>query len=234
MPPISTNAPKSISVLTVPWMTWPSWMEAKAASRRSLFFLLEHNAAIDDDVVFLDIEFRDLAANLLPDKFLHVRHIACAASRCRHECPRADIDAQTALHLLDHTSADDAAFRESFLQAAPILGTLGLNGGKCVVLAAATGQRDRDRVAWLDDDRARVVAEVLRGDNAFGLAADIHDNIVFVNGDNGSLQRLTGRVMRRVLVLLLFELGEDIAERRFILRGWVDPQRRHRLGWAAS
>ena len=55
------------------------------------------------------------------------------------------------------------------------------------------------------------------GYDAFGFAADIHDDVVVLHGNNGSLQSLTGRIVRGVFALLLFELGEDIAKRRFFL-----------------
>jgi two-component system, NtrC family, sensor histidine kinase HydH len=93
-----------------------------------------------------------------------------------------------------------------------------------VVLAAATSEGYGDCVAGFDRDGAAIVAKILRGNHTFGLAADIHNYVVVVNGDNGSLQRLARRIVRRVFVLLLFELGEDIAERRFILRGWFVPK----------
>ena len=123
---------------------------------------------------------------------------------------------------LNYPSADDPAFRERFLQTAPILRPLGLDGGECVVFAAAAGDRYRHRVAGLDGYVSGVVAKALGRYNAFGFAADIHNYVVVVHGDNGSLQSLTGRVVRGVFALLLFELGEDIAKRRFFLgRGLV-------------
>ena len=42
-----------------------------------------------------------------------------------------------------------------------------------------------------------------------------------MHGNDGSLQSLTGRVVRGVFALLLFELGEDIAKRRFFLGTWL-------------
>ena len=80
MPPMSMKAPKSISVFTVP-MDDLTFLDGGQSRFASFFlFLLEDDAPIDDDIVLVDIEFGDLAANLLTDQLLHVGHIASAAA----------------------------------------------------------------------------------------------------------------------------------------------------------
>ncbi len=82
----------------------------------ALFF--ENHAAVDDDVFFFGVELDDPAGDFLADQRLHLRHVARAAARSRHERAHADIDREPAL---DHRG-DDAGNRELFrrmLSAAP-------------------------------------------------------------------------------------------------------------------
>ena len=52
-------------------------------------FLFHHRAAIDDDIFVIDIELDDAASDLLTDQLFHLRRVADAAARSRHERARS-------------------------------------------------------------------------------------------------------------------------------------------------
>ena len=111
---------------------------------------------------------------------------------------------------------------------------VGFDGRERVVFAASSGQRHGNCVAGFDENIPVSSRRCSVGYNAFGFAANIDNDIVVLHGNNGSLQSLTGRIVRGVFALLLFELGEYVAKRRFFLGTRVGPRRRQWLAWAAS
>ena len=61
-------------------------------------FIFQNGAAIHHHVFIRHVQFDDAAADLLADQLLHLRRIARAAARCRHEGAHAQIHAQAAFN----------------------------------------------------------------------------------------------------------------------------------------
>ena len=122
-------------------MTEPSFKSANACWRRDGLLFFDNDAAVDNDVFFLGVEFGDAALNFLADEFGHFIGVAHAAARGGHEGPDADIDAKTAFDLFDNSAGDVALCIEGGLETAPIFGTRNLDGGK-IIVAAFTAAAD--------------------------------------------------------------------------------------------
>src|SRR5262249_41621906 len=91
---------------------------------RGALIVLEHDAAIDDDIFFGCVELDDAAADFLRDQLFHLGGVAGAAARSGHEGAHADIDAQPSLDHGGHCAQNGRFFGECFFEPRPILGPL--------------------------------------------------------------------------------------------------------------
>ena len=100
----------------------------------------------------------------------------------------ADGDREAALHALADGAFDELVALAGARDLIPDLHLVGLLLGKrdeaVVVLAAL--DVDVDLVAGLDGDLAGGVGELAEGDDALALAADVDDDVVALNGDDGA------------------------------------------------
>src|SRR6185436_14910111 len=87
----------------------------------------------------------------------------------------ADVDLEPALHLADDCPFDRAFALEGLLDLAPDLELLRLLAGEhdLARLVVAVLEVDVDRVALVHGDRAVAADELVYGDVAFGLVADV-------------------------------------------------------------
>ncbi len=126
-PPISTKAPKSITLRTRPRTKAPSRKIGKRLLTPLRFLLFENDAPIDYDIFFLGVEFGDPALNFLPHQLGHVIRFANTTARGRHKGTDANVNPKAAFHLLRDGSDNASASRQrqfanrSSHEAAPLL-----------------------------------------------------------------------------------------------------------------
>ena len=99
--------------------------------------------------------------------------------RAGQERAHADVDGEAALDALDDAARDDAALLIGALHVVPDLHLLGFFLGEDDVAFLVLGLLEQhvDRVADLDRDLARLVAELVDGDDPLGLVADVDDDL---------------------------------------------------------
>src|SRR5688572_22717342 len=88
-----------------------------------LSFLFHYGAAIDNNVLVIDIQFDDAAANLLTDQFLHLGGVARTGARGRQKCARTHVHGEAALHCACYSAGYDVLVFEGALQTVPIAGS---------------------------------------------------------------------------------------------------------------
>ncbi len=184
-PPRSTNAPKSVTLRTVPRRIAPSPNSPNSLLARLLFLFLKNCPAIHNDVFVRGVQLDNLALDILADQFLKVGLFLGAAARCGKKRGNADIHAQAALHHLGDTSGYGAVFSESSFQSAPVLGAFHSDGGKGVgSFPIAAGDGDQHLIAHVNGERAGLVAKQFHGKNAVDFAANIHEDGFRRNGNH--------------------------------------------------
>ena len=153
--------------------------------------LLEPRATREHNVVAVLVQLDDLRLENLADVRLKVAHTAHLDERCGKEAAEADVDDQAALDDLDDGTFDDAIF---FLDL--------LDGSPCTLVLCALLREDEAAFLvllgeneGLDDishgDHLAGVNIVLDGelagrDDAFGLVADVEENLVTIDLDDGA------------------------------------------------
>ena len=156
---------------------------------RLLLGLLEVGAAAEHDVVAVLVELDDLGLDALADVRLQVAHPAQLDERGRQEAAQADVDDEAALDDLDHRTLDDAVLLLDPLDRAPrplVLRPL-LGQDQAAFLVLLLEDEGLDLLAERDDlVRVDVVADaqLTRRDDAFGLVADVEQDLVLVDLDD--------------------------------------------------
>ena len=177
-----------------------------------LALLLEHRAARQDDVVARAVELDHLALDRLAHVLVEVRDAADVDQRGGQEAAHAEVDDQAALDDLDHGALDGLAGLGGGLDPAPGLleagALLGQDQAAVLVLLGENEGVDLlaegHLVARIDRLADR---ELGRGDDAFGLVADVDEHLVVVDADDvaGDDVALLERVDGGVVV------GDDLA-----------------------
>jgi hypothetical protein len=114
-----------------------------------------------------------------------------STSEAGQEAAQADVEDQTALDDLDHRAGDDAVLLLDLLDRAPgalVLRAL-LGQDEATLLVLLLEDEGLDRVADLDDLVGVDVvldAQLARGDDALGLVADVEQDLVAVDLDDGA------------------------------------------------
>src|SRR5690606_38741585 len=167
--------------------------------------LLEPRTTREHDVVAVLVELDDLGLELLTDVGLQVAHATHLHQRRRQEAAQADVEDQAALDDLDDGAGDDAVLLLDLLDRAPgalVLGAL-LGQQQTTLLVLLLEDKGLDALAHLDDlGRVDVVldGQLAGEDDAFGLVADVEENLVAVDLDDGAfddvavVEVLDGRV----------------------------------------
>src|SRR5581483_2622624 len=154
--------------------------------------LLEEGPAGEYDVVAVAVELDDLGLELLSDERVEVAHPAEIHERGRQEPAQADVEDQPALDDLDHGALDRAARLHDLLDPPPrplVLRAL-LGQDEAPLLVLLLQDEGLDVVADLHDlARVDVVAdrELLGGDHALRLVADVEEDLVPVDLDDRPL-----------------------------------------------
>ena len=192
MPPRSTKAPKLTTDDTTPRADLAELEVLEELLALLLLGLLQPGPAGEHDVVAVLVELDDLGLEVAPDVGLQVAHPAQLDERCGQEPAQPDVEDEAALDDLDDRAGDDAVVLLDLLDGAPgplVLGPLlGQDEPPLLVLLLEDERLDllaeRDDLAGID-----VVAdrELARGDDALGLVADVEQDLVLVDLDDGAL-----------------------------------------------
>ena len=151
-----------------------------------LLCLFEPGSAGQHDVVAVLVEFDDLGLEVLPDVGLEVPHPAQFDQRRRQEPAQADVHDQATLDDLDHQTLDHSTGFLDALDLAPgpfVLGAF-LGQEQASVLVLLGEDECFDALTHGDDLVGRdVVADrqLTAGDHAFGLVADIEQDLILVD-----------------------------------------------------
>ena len=149
--------------------------------------LFEDDAAIDDDVFVGDVELGDAAGDLGADQLFELGGVFGSAAAGGHEGADADIDAEAALDDFGDGADDGELLGKGGFEGRPVAGLRHFEARELVVvLFVAAGDGDGEGVAGLDG--FGVVLEGRAGQNAFGLVADVEEDLVGGEGDDGALQ----------------------------------------------
>src|SRR5699024_1154668 len=147
-------------------------------------------------VVAVLVELDDLRLELLADVRLQVTDAAHLHQGGGQEATQADVDDQATLDDLDHGAGDDAVLLLDLLDGAPgalVLGAL-LREDQAAFLVLLLLDEGLDLVADVDDlERVHVMLdrEFLGRDDAFGLVADVEQDLVPVDLDDGAVDDVT-------------------------------------------
>ena len=180
---------------------------ARCAGGAGLLF--KDDAAIDDDVFIGDFELGDAAGDLSADELFELDCVFGSAAAGGHEGAHADIDGEAALDDVSDGADDGKLLGEGCFEGRPVARLRDFEAGELVVvLLIAAGDGDGEAVAGLD--ALSVVVKGRAGQNALGLVADVEEDLVGGEGDDGALQLLcAGLGLVRVAAL---EVAEQIGE----------------------
>ena len=182
--------------------------------------LLEPGTARQDHVVAVLVELDDLGLEDLADVRLQVADATHLDQRGGQEAAQADVEDEATLDDLDDGALDDAVLFLDLLDGAPgalVLGAL-LGQDQPAFLVLLLEDEGLDLVAHGNDLGGVDVVldrELAGGDDTFGLVADVEEDLVAVDLDDGALddvavvEVLDGRVDGREEVLF----GTDVVDR---------------------
>src|ERR1700754_1191362 len=170
-----------------------------------LALLLEHRAAREDDVVAAAVELDDFALERLGHELVQVVDAADVDQRGGQEAAHPEVEDETALDDLDDAAFDRFAGLGGDLEAGALLGE------DQAALGVLLGEDQRvDLLAELDllgrIDRL-ADRELVGGNDALGLVADVDEDLVFVDADDLAVDDVAlveGDHRRRVI-------GDDLA-----------------------
>ena len=154
-----------------------------------LALLLQHRPAREHHVVAGAVELDDLALDLLPQVLVQVRDAADVHQRGGQEAAHPQVDYQAALHDLDHGALDRLARFGGGLDPAPGLleARALLRQHEAAVLVLLGQDEGVDLLAHLHlvVRVGRLADRQLgRRDDALGLVADVHEDLVLVDPDD--------------------------------------------------
>ena len=156
-----------------------------------LLGLLQPGPPGENHVVAVLVQLDDLGVEVATDVGLEVADPAQLDQRRRQEAAQADVDDEAALDHLDDRAGDDTVGLLDLLDGAPgplVLGPL-LREDQATFLVLLLQDQRLDLVAEGDDlVGVDVVADrqLAGGDDAFGLEADVEQDLVLVHLDDGA------------------------------------------------
>ena len=191
-PPRSTNAPKLTIEETTPVRTWPLGQLVEELAAHLGLGLLEPRPPREHDVVAVLVQLDDLGLERAPDVGLQVAHAAHLDQRRGQEAAQADVDDQATLDHLDDGALDDLVVLLLLLDRAPgalVLGAL-LGQDQPAFLVLLLENQGLDLVADADDLAGLDIVldgQLAGGDDTLGLVADVEQDFVAVDLDDGAL-----------------------------------------------
>ena len=149
--------------------------------------LFEELLAGDDDVAALLVELDDADFDLGADVAVEVAHRTNLDLRAGQECLDADVDGKTTLDAAEHHALDGNLGVGGLFQLVPDLVAQGLFVADQVAAFGLFALNDHlNRVAGLELGDAVDVQHLLQRDEALGLEADIDDNMLVGDLDDGA------------------------------------------------
>ena len=191
-------------------------------------FFFHDRAAIDNNVLVVDIELDDADANLLTHECLHVFGCAGPAARGGQERARSEIDRKTALNRTRDPARHDFFVFERVLERFPIAGARAFHSRKRGhTLFVEPRDRHVKSVAALYGQVAFCIEQIGTWNHTFGFGSVINEDIVAGYAHYGAAPRPAGLGSP----LGSFEIFQDVGKRR-VLRFIVLSSRivRHTLG----
>src|SRR5262245_22572239 len=157
--------------------------------------LFEEYLAGEHDVAALLVDLDDAHAQFLTAQRIEVAHRAHVDLRPRQERADADVHGETALDAFDDAADDDLALGIGLLDLVPDLHLLGLLAREDDVTFTVLGalEQDVDGVAGLDGHLAGLIHELVDGNDAFRLVADVDNHFGWRDFENGALHDLAFR-----------------------------------------
>jgi hypothetical protein len=148
--------------------------------------LLEELAAREDDVVPALVELDDAEARLLADQLVEVADRPEVDLRAREERRDADVDLEAALDPPGDDALDHGGLVVGLLDVDPDAALVGapLGEQREAVVAFLLVDEDVDLVPDLHLPLAADERELVDADHAFGLEADVDDDVVALHGDD--------------------------------------------------
>ena len=186
------NAPKSVMFLTVPLRMSPGVISREQLLAALGAFLLDQFAAGEDDVLPLLVDLDDLEVVGVADVLVEVLRREDVDLRGGQEGLDADVDEQAAFDDGLDLAGDGAAFVADGEDAFPVLLELGLLLGEDdhALLVFELLDQDVDLVADLDGFD---VVEFVAGDDAFAFVADVHEDFLGADFDDGAFDDIASR-----------------------------------------
>ncbi|AGP30645.1 polyribonucleotide nucleotidyltransferase [Corynebacterium terpenotabidum Y-11] len=158
--------------------------------------LLEPGTTGQDNVVALLVQLDDLGLDLLANVRLEIPDTTHLDEGGRQEAAQPDVEDEAALDDLDDGTGDRLVLLLELLDGAPgalVLGTL-LGEDQATVLVLLGEDQSVDLIADLDDlARVDVVldGQLTGGDNTLRLVADVQEDLVVIDLDDGTLDDVT-------------------------------------------
>jgi len=163
---------------------------------RTSDWVCSSQAPRQDHVVAVLVELYDLRLELAADVRLEVADPSHLDQGRRQEAAQADVEDQAALDDLDDGAGDDAVLVLDLLDRAPgalVLGAL-LGQDEAALLVLLLEDQGLDVLADLHDLSGVDIVldrELAGGDDTFGLVADVEQDLVSIDLDNGALNDVT-------------------------------------------
>ena len=199
MPLRSMNAPKSVMFLTVPLRMSPGVISRQQLAALVVALLLDQFAAGEDDVLALLVDLDDFEFVGVADELRQVLRRDDVDLRGGQKRLDADVDQQAAFDDGLDLAGDGAAFVANGEDLVPVLLELGLFLGEDdhAFLVFEFLDEDIDFVADFDGFD---VVEFVGGDDAFAFVADVHEDFLGADFDDGAFDDLAcGKAGRALL-----------------------------------
>ena len=158
-----------------------------------------------------------LNLSLSPISAFEVAHRAQVDLRAGQERLHADVDGEAALHAREDHALDGLVGLVGLADVVPDLEPVGLLLGEhdAAVFVLGLLDQDVDHVADVTSRCASLVHELPAVDQAFGLEADVHLDVVVVHGEDAAVDDLA---LLDLAAFALEEVGEALAARLGLLR----------------
>ncbi len=160
-------------------------------------FLFHDRAPRNDHVVALLVELDDLELERLAFEVGGIAYRAHIHQRAGQERAHVlELHREATLHAAGDDADDDFGFGEGLLEAGPGAGTFGFFAREARFAGAVFDgiQGNFDIIAGDDFDFAALIAELVEGNDGFGLQAHVHDDHVVANADYPAGEDHAGRM----------------------------------------
>src|SRR5262245_47292390 len=169
--------------------------------------LLEEDLAREHDVAALLVDLDDAHPQLLAAQGVEIAHGPHVDLRSGQERADTDVHGESPLDALDYAADDDFLLGVGLLNLVPDLHLLGFFAREDDVTVAVFGALEQhvNGVAGLHGNLARLIHELVNGDDAFGLVANVDDDFGWRNFQDGALHDLAFRDVAEAVIVKVKE-----------------------------